>query len=547
MDSTFVFEPLKQQWFDRLWVVQEAVLARRSYILWPSATESVNFDVFSHGLRRLVLLLLQPDFTQDFFRYRLFSFVSYCRYALAAGTEDLLQHLPLRALAAGGERRNLDDRDKVYGVHSILARCGLEMPAPDYHEPVESIYTEISARLPQHQRSLRVLEYVVAGASKYPSLPSWCPDWSRGYGAEIYLINSDKEQDDAPAFLRDLPGQRAASAYRISDGGRTLTARGLPVGRVVDAFTLAPYGLGQMGDVTATRIREAALAWRRMLRVARRARPAPTPVWEAAEGLRAYVDGIHHDLFPWYEPASFNVWVRFVLSEPDERGQLVLPDVWPSPPPAGGDHDAPTTTAAMPALLVAAMLRQAFADAGPGLWPPDDEAVHCMRLSIAVANVISKLTRGTEPMMAVLDVLKVGFYVLSHRFTVPVTFFATAPEPDSGLVRAGSGSADADAAGQGERRQQGFVGVIRGDPERVLGSSLTLLEGCRMPVVLVPAEGASADGVGEAAVGGTAGGDEIGHTGRFELVGAALVHEVMKAEFWDEEKHPALIRGYSLV
>ena len=66
---------------------------------------------------------------------------------------------------------SIKDRDKVYGLYAIYQKLGIELPAPDYAQPLYKIVVEAAEALLKQYASFEQL-YYMGSNHKAPGLPS---------------------------------------------------------------------------------------------------------------------------------------------------------------------------------------------------------------------------------------------------------------------------------------------------------------------------------------------------------------------------------------
>lgn len=71
--------------------------------------------------------------------------------------------------------------DKVYGLHGLLRRCGLEMEDPDYNQDTASVYASAVVAYLRTYRDLSILKLASRPHATSPDqtleMPSWVPAW----------------------------------------------------------------------------------------------------------------------------------------------------------------------------------------------------------------------------------------------------------------------------------------------------------------------------------------------------------------------------------
>ena len=219
-----------RSWFNRIWTLQEIVLARHAVLICGS--ESISWD----DLSSIGDIVTQGDassgFTQypgdEFHRLRV---VNMLRGYLGIRTkqDQILYRLPDEhpfgpiemSVAQTGDSRNIgiathffvattlegsEPRDKIYGLYAILQRYGIQLKKPDYEKSVSEIYRETAEAIIKHDSSLELL-YYISTTRVLADLPSWVPDTLNGWFSWI------------PGFEFTTPSKDSTERFEFSSGG----------------------------------------------------------------------------------------------------------------------------------------------------------------------------------------------------------------------------------------------------------------------------------------------------------------------------------------
>ncbi|KAL3292467.1 HET-domain-containing protein [Colletotrichum asianum] len=176
---------LGRPWFERMWTLQELLLATHATILcgeqviaWDISCQALElmeatFSLSSKGVR---------NFVNCFYAYSDFQDISgntngQTPTELAGGDEEgtlssLVQHARIRHAT--------NPKDKIFGLYGISQRLGQPFPSPDYTQSVAKIYTEATKAIIRHEHTLWPLDNVWSG-NRQSGLSSWVPDWSGDY------------------------------------------------------------------------------------------------------------------------------------------------------------------------------------------------------------------------------------------------------------------------------------------------------------------------------------------------------------------------------
>lgn len=203
---------LSRQYWNRAWVFQEAVLARRLILTCPTSAM-----VFTD----LGIVAITLDYLQRCLRYLPIVKPEFLGSAVWYFLRDILDWKPIVRIMREQTQRNsgpspderlrrcalstvgfdlcaTDPRDHVY---SLLALTNLELE-PDYEKPISQIYTEFShAWLNTFQSSSMRLELqflACAGIGIFgedPSLPSWVPNFRDAAQRKVKLFSGRTDED----------------------------------------------------------------------------------------------------------------------------------------------------------------------------------------------------------------------------------------------------------------------------------------------------------------------------------------------------------------
>lgn len=294
-DTLPLFPVFGLSWFDRLWTLQEIVLAKKAVVRYGGISipwEDVRLvsDTLTTGnassgftqypgdsfqrvrtvcaLRNLLRIDKGPD-TQE--HYRLpddhpFGPLEAC----VPETEGIASHFIVSCHLGA-----TDPRDKVYGQYGILQQYGIKLPLPDYNKPLSAIYKETARAIIEHDASLELLYYssLQGGAADLTGLPSWAPDCS--FDAFAWI----------PGYEFTAAAGQSTARFRF-DGSGKLLIYGARIGRVA-AKTHAVDGLKKY--------------------------PMPAD-WSSRRSILLW----HHRIM-----RQFHLWARFALSDRNTGGSGV--------------------------------------------------------------------------------------------------------------------------------------------------------------------------------------------------------------------------------
>lgn len=179
---TALFEALRRTllvpWWDRIWVVQEAVVAQNITIRYSEVAASWELLVeVTKALSRWDFAGMRYPSSLSADCLKVFSLLSRVsdldrfrrdwRFLQSTNLLSLLRHF--------GHRKASDNRDRVY---ALLGLCDKNVALrPNYQLNEKQVYTESVLAIIKNTRSLAVM-YGDHSRKTSQDLPSWIPDWS---------------------------------------------------------------------------------------------------------------------------------------------------------------------------------------------------------------------------------------------------------------------------------------------------------------------------------------------------------------------------------
>ncbi|KAH3954369.1 hypothetical protein HBI56_046650 [Parastagonospora nodorum] len=231
-------------WFERVWVVQEAVLASKATVLlgdweieWAAIGEAAVWFQ-SEGYAMPAVLRYQMRDQQHFLPVSR----TVSAWTLCSWPDHRIPLLDL--LSEFRNRQATNPKDKVYATFGIaeelahLEENGLhELLEPDYKETktVAEVYRDIAKFLIIEHGHLGVLSHV--GKSLEPDWPSWVPDWRQDKASNILSMMQGTDTYNASGDQSLQVG--------ISENPYTISLHGIEAD-VITAYgdKLASYGFG---------------------------------------------------------------------------------------------------------------------------------------------------------------------------------------------------------------------------------------------------------------------------------------------------------------
>ncbi|KAI1348743.1 hypothetical protein F5Y01DRAFT_291505 [Xylaria sp. FL0043] len=195
---------LSRAWFERLWVTQEARLARSGKVYCGS--DHIPWGVF----RRAILTLREKRSLPE----TLFSIVEQARKV--CNSRYLNDFFWLTVMSR--KRKCADPRDKVYGILSLCPSRLAQRISPQLQKSVSDVYKDGFLAYATISCRLDLLSHINHGTSSWES-PSWVPDWSQ-------------DADILQAICYSAAAGMSKPSYKVTPHN-TLRVRGALVGEVV--------------------------------------------------------------------------------------------------------------------------------------------------------------------------------------------------------------------------------------------------------------------------------------------------------------------------
>ncbi|RTE83704.1 hypothetical protein BHE90_001763 [Fusarium euwallaceae] len=236
---------VSRKYWTRVWIFQEAVLAKRLILACPTAAMSFDdLGAFAHIMHALQQFLrtvpwAKPNFLGSAAWYFIRDIIDWSRIVvisqLRLGRESKPKEMEqgFTMTMTGFNLDATDPRDRVYG---LLALTGLDIK-PDYTRSLGQVYTEFARKLLETSRlwdaskELSWLQYAGVGVfDQVSTLPSWVPNLQGRSQMKVSLSTSVTYKDGLEAF---------AGAACIEDN--VLTVPGVEVDVVTKVHTF-PWG-----------------------------------------------------------------------------------------------------------------------------------------------------------------------------------------------------------------------------------------------------------------------------------------------------------------
>jgi hypothetical protein len=216
-----VGEMLKCEWFTRLWVVQEVILARHADFFWGEETIPLKkvrlsahlFNWMKHHEEAIWIGEIQSQ-------KRNWDFIEVLRWTRT--------------------QKCWDDRDRIYAILGLPYTKDKQFIGaikPDYTKTVQQLYHDVAAEVVQNGQFSRLWTSIGHTRDWNPinsDMPSWVPDWSKPQRPYHILAADDADDDDT-----DDEEPRPPSYSILSSRGNSLFVRGCIIATI--SSHEAPY------------------------------------------------------------------------------------------------------------------------------------------------------------------------------------------------------------------------------------------------------------------------------------------------------------------
>ena len=210
-------------WFRRVWVIQEAALAKLAtvqcgshIVSWPDMVDLCRFQV---GLEK-----------RESEAHDAMLAIEGLRERHTQGIERPLTEM----LSMSVDFKSTDPRDKLFGLLGLATDAQATELDPDYSQSVQEVYGKVTRFLIGRDKSLAVL-CDARNPKRLVGLPSWTPDWSIPHTVQRPL--GSRLQG------KYMAAQTTKAKTRFSEDHGTLFVRGVAVDRIStlgNVFPLPP-------------------------------------------------------------------------------------------------------------------------------------------------------------------------------------------------------------------------------------------------------------------------------------------------------------------
>ncbi|KAK2589430.1 hypothetical protein QQS21_012892 [Conoideocrella luteorostrata] len=173
-----IFLALRQPWFTRTWVIQEAALARRAvYMFCGNVISQSQLD----GILSKDAMRADPNRMQELIQQggdnALRGYLNYAKLQQIKNGRRSMGSLEIMELTR--DFAATDPADKVFGLSALMNNYDRRVIGP-YPQPVEEVFRRFAALQVRRGFAIKMLDNAGLQRSSDPgrsSLPSWVPDW----------------------------------------------------------------------------------------------------------------------------------------------------------------------------------------------------------------------------------------------------------------------------------------------------------------------------------------------------------------------------------
>jgi hypothetical protein len=216
-------------WWDRIWVVQEFVLAKGAIFQVGNTliAESIIRQTFENAGKHYwtcccsatAIRISSPTYgvsMADAIR-RINTFYHMRSFHMLSSQYNINM---LRGLALCRRRKAYDDRDKIYGLLGMHFKLEIDKLEPKYEMSAKQLYTEFATRHIRQTDTLDVLNHAGYLNEGGLDVPSYVPDWTAPISQPVHTALVSRETVRL-AFYNATQG-RPAQFKVLGDGGISL-------------------------------------------------------------------------------------------------------------------------------------------------------------------------------------------------------------------------------------------------------------------------------------------------------------------------------------
>ncbi|KAI1123627.1 heterokaryon incompatibility protein-domain-containing protein [Nemania abortiva] len=199
---------IQHPWFTRIWTLQEEIFASPKNLVMVHGSQQIKYvamlptlntsnewisfeesrDKETESVWKIERRYIFCDVMAGMIRSKIFADAERFRSELVALEEFRSEIASIEYLRSETASTNFlsmilaldstDPRDKIFGIYSIFAQVGLDLPQPNSSTSAAEVFEATSREIVKKAASLGILMFCYGEASVIKGLPSWVPDWS---------------------------------------------------------------------------------------------------------------------------------------------------------------------------------------------------------------------------------------------------------------------------------------------------------------------------------------------------------------------------------
>lgn len=210
---------LLREWFERVWVIQEATTPLNTKLL-QCGDATVSWDAFIITANFISSLMVRPDLQAYFAAARPLDHQA-TRRLFNMEKQRKSPHILTNLLETLANYRYFyatDPRDKIYALRGLATGLAVDELVPDYSLDFRGVYVQAAKYFILKQASFDCLGYCKFSL-RDTNLPSWVPDWSNPSTSHpLAKYETKKIYDSEPRHLYQIT---AVPAAFFADHSRT--------------------------------------------------------------------------------------------------------------------------------------------------------------------------------------------------------------------------------------------------------------------------------------------------------------------------------------
>jgi hypothetical protein len=204
-NSHALLDFFQHKWFDRLWIVQEALLSPRKSVV-QCGQDMMPWTLLRRAIRALMLKRIVHPILE--------SILARCRDSLCWS-----QSTPLDLIARSSQRECTDPRDRIYALLGLVPRDFASLIEVNYSASLEEVLLHAFKTLNSYTNRIDAIQYGRID-NQLRNMPTWLATWNNPPGLSTIVPNNWDASGNAAGHIGFLDS-------------RTLQVQGVIVEKVV--------------------------------------------------------------------------------------------------------------------------------------------------------------------------------------------------------------------------------------------------------------------------------------------------------------------------